>query len=112
MKRLSSALKENPYVHEGSDDIPPEESRKQLDIFLAQYGEEGVKARDRMLKAIEHTEASLAKIHAWDRTLGLRKCHNRTVVKTRRTRAQIKAFLMGVNPPKEPKQRRNKPKSG
>ncbi|KAL7482226.1 hypothetical protein ACHAW6_007902 [Cyclotella cf. meneghiniana] len=112
MKRLSSALKENPYVHTGSDDIPPEESRKQLDIFLAQYGEEGENARDRMLKAIEHTEASLAKIHAWDRTLGLRKCHNRTVVKTRRTRAQIKAFLMGVNPPKEPKQRRNKQKSG
>lgn len=112
INRLSSALKENPYVHEGNDDSPPEESRKQLDIFLAQYGEEGEKARDRMLSAIEDSEASLAKIHEWDRTLGLRKCHNRTVVKTRRTRAQIKAFLMGVNPPKEPKQRRNKPKSG
>ncbi|KAL3783300.1 hypothetical protein HJC23_007969 [Cyclotella cryptica] len=112
MKRLSSALKENPYVHKGSDDSPPEESRKQLDIFLAQYGEEGEKARDRMLRAIEDTEASLATLHAWDRTLGLRKCHNRTVVKTRRSRAQIKAFLMGVNPPKEPKQRPKKSKSG
>ncbi|KAL7515988.1 hypothetical protein ACHAWX_001049 [Stephanocyclus meneghinianus] len=61
-----------------------------------------------MLTAIENTESSLAKIHAWDRSLGLRKCHNRTVVKTRRSRAQIKAFLLGAKPPKEPKQRPKK----
>ncbi|KAL7476765.1 hypothetical protein ACHAW6_002602 [Cyclotella cf. meneghiniana] len=108
MQRLSSALKENSYVHQSSKSIPPDDPRIQLDIFLTQYGETGKKARDRMLTAIEKTESSLAKIHAWDRSLGLRKCHNRTVVKTRRSRAQIKAFLLGAKPPKEPKQRPKK----
>ncbi|KAL3801973.1 hypothetical protein HJC23_010317 [Cyclotella cryptica] len=109
MKRLSSVLKENSYVNQSSSkNIPPDDPRRQLDIFLTQYGETGKKARERMLKAIEDTESSLAKIHAWDRSLGLRKCHNRTVVKTRRSRAQIKAFLLGAKPPKEPKQRPKK----
>ena len=63
-----------------------------------------------MLEAISETEKSLVTIHAWDRSQGLRKCHSRTVVKTRRTRAKIKAFLMGVDPPKEPQKKRRKGK--
>ena len=110
MQRLSTVLNENRYV-EGSVESPPEDPCIELDLFLEKFGEEGEKAKDSMLHAIEETEASLTKIHAWDRSLGLRKCHNRTVVKTRRSRAQIKAFLTGVKPPKEPKQRRKKGKT-
>ena len=86
-------------VKEVTNFIPPAEALKQ---FLSAFGEEGETLRDSLLKAISDTESSLASIHNWDRSQGLRKCHSRTVVKTRRSRAQIKAFLTGVEPPKEP----------
>ena len=86
-------------VKEDTNLIPPAEALK---MFLSAYGEEGETLRDSLLKAISDTESSLASIHNWDRSQGLRKCHSRTVVKTRRSRAQIKAFLTGVEPPKEP----------
>mmetsp|Transcript_34350 Transcript_34350/g.44275 ORF Transcript_34350/g.44275 Transcript_34350/m.44275 type:complete len:88 (-) Transcript_34350:40-303(-) len=66
------------------------------------------KSKKKMLDAISKTEESLATIHAWDRSQGLRKCHSRTVVKTRRSRAKLKAFLMGIDPPKEPQKKRKK----
>jgi hypothetical protein len=109
IKRLSSALNKNPYVAETIEE-PPDDPRKDLDQFLEDYGEEGKKARKGMLSAIDESESSLAKIHEWDHSLGLRKCTNRTVVKTRRSRALLKAFLQGVRPPKEPKSRRKKSK--
>lgn len=92
---------------EGPEEIPPEEA---LQEFLDEYGEEAKKLQKSMLEAISETEKSLVTIHAWDRSQGLRKCHSRTVVKTRRTRAKIKAFLMGVDPPKEPQKKRRKGK--
>jgi len=87
--------------------VPPKEA---LELFLSAYGEKGETLRDAMLKAISETESSLATIHSWDRSQGLRKCHSRTVVKTRRSRAQIKAFLTGVEAPKEPYQNRKRSK--
>ena len=63
-----------------------------------------------MLHAISKTEKSLVTIHAWDRSQGLRKCHSRTVVKTRRSRASVKAFLMGIDPPREPNKKRKRKK--
>lgn len=86
-------------VKEDTNLIPPAEALKR---FLSAFGEEGETLRDSLLKAISDTESSLASIHNWDRSQGLRKCHSRTVVKTRRSRAQVKAFLTGVEPPKEP----------
>jgi hypothetical protein len=110
MKRLSSVLNENPYIAEGTVEKPPapDDPRKDLEMFLEEYGEEGKKARVRVLCAIDDSESSLAKIHEWDRGMGHRKCSNRTVVKTRRSRAKLKAFLQGMKPPKEPKSRRKK----
>lgn len=87
--------------------IPPKEA---LEIFLSTHGKKGEALRESMLKAISDTEGSLATIHSWDRSQGLRKCHNRTVVKTRRSRAQLKAFLTGVDPPKEPHLNRKREK--
>mmetsp|Transcript_30052 Transcript_30052/g.47084 ORF Transcript_30052/g.47084 Transcript_30052/m.47084 type:complete len:696 (-) Transcript_30052:1206-3293(-) len=87
--------------------IPPKEALK---IFLSAHGKKGEALREAMLKAISETEGSLADIHSWDRSQGLRKCHNRTVVKTRRSRAQLKAFLTGVEPPKEPHLNRKRQK--
>ena len=65
------------------------------------YGESAETSRTDLLNAISETEKSLVTIHDWDRSRGLRKCHSRTVVKTRRSRAKVKAFLLGVDPPKE-----------
>jgi hypothetical protein len=107
MKRLSSVLNENPYIAEEKPPAP-DDPRKDLEMFLEEYGEEGKKARVRVLCAIDDSESSLAKIHEWDRGMGHRKCSNRTVVKTRRSRAKLKAFLQGMKPPKEPKSRRKK----
>mmetsp|Transcript_23191 Transcript_23191/g.35824 ORF Transcript_23191/g.35824 Transcript_23191/m.35824 type:complete len:701 (+) Transcript_23191:59-2161(+) len=87
--------------------IPPEEALK---IFLSAHGEKGETLREAVLKAITDSEGSLATIHSWDRSQGLRKCHSRTVVKTRRSRAQLKAFLTGVEPPKEPHHNRKRQK--
>lgn len=87
--------------------IPPKQA---LQMFLSAHGKKGETLREAVLKAISETESSLATIHAWDRSQGLRKCHSRTVVKTRRSRAHLKAFLMGVEPPKEPHQNRKRPK--
>lgn len=87
--------------------IPPKEALK---IFLSTHGKKGEALREAMLKAISETEGSLADLHSWDRSQGLRKCHNRTVVKTRRSRAQLKAFLTGVEPPKEPHLNRKRQK--
>eukprot|EP00580_Thalassiosira_gravida_P018758 CAMPEP_0201671972 /NCGR_PEP_ID=MMETSP0494-20130426/31224_1 /ASSEMBLY_ACC=CAM_ASM_000839 /TAXON_ID=420259 /ORGANISM="Thalassiosira gravida, Strain GMp14c1" /LENGTH=378 /DNA_ID=CAMNT_0048153487 /DNA_START=9 /DNA_END=1145 /DNA_ORIENTATION=+ len=89
------------------DVVRPEEA---LENFLSEYGAPAEKCRDGLLNAISETEESLAAIHAWDRGQGLRKCHSRTVVKTRRSRAKIKAFLKGLEPPKEPAKKRKKPK--
>ena len=111
IKRLSSHLNDDPFDAEDSVEEPSHSHRKGLDHFLETYGEDAIKAKDSMLKAIEDSESSLAKIHEWDRSLGLRKCSNRTVVKTRRSRAQLKAFLQGMKPPKEPKARSKKRKS-
>lgn len=111
IKRLSSALTENPYVSEGTtEEQPQDDPRKDLESFLSEYGEAAKKSQESMLSAISDSESSLAKIHEWDRNMGHRKCSNRTVVKTRRSRAKIKAFLMGVRPPKEPKSRKKKSK--
>lgn len=85
--------------------IPPDVALKR---FLDEHGEAGEKSRDALLEAIGKTEESLAKIHSWDRSQGLRKCHSRTVVKTRRSRARVKAFLMGLDPPREPSKKRRK----
>jgi hypothetical protein len=92
---------------EKPSEIPP---RDALEKFLSAHGEKGATLREAVLKAISETESSLATIHAWDRSQGLRKCHSRTVVKTRRSRAHLKAFLMGVEPPTEPHQNRKRPK--
>ena len=89
------------------DKIPPKEA---LELFLSAHGEKGETLQKAMLRAITETEGSLASIHSWDRSQGLRKCHSRTVVKTRRSRAQIKAFLNGVEPPKEPHKNRKRSK--
>ena len=72
-----------------------------LQQFLDKYGEAAQTSRTDLLNAISETEKSLVTIHNWDRSQGLRKCHSRTVVKTRRSRAKVKAFLLGVDPPKE-----------
>jgi len=90
------------------DVVRPEEA---LENFLSEYGAPAEKCRDGLLNAISETEESLAAIHAWDRSRGLRKCHSRTVVKTRRSRARIKAFLKGLEPPKEPAKKRKKAKT-
>ncbi|KAL9188394.1 hypothetical protein ACHAXT_006772 [Thalassiosira profunda] len=83
-----------------------------LEQFLSRFDDKGKEARERLLGAIEATEGSLATIHEWDRSWGLRKCHSRTVVKTRRSRGRLKAFLMGVDPPKEPAKKKKKKKRG
>lgn len=80
----------------------------QLKRFLEEHGEPAEKFRSKMLEAISETEKSLVAIHAWDRNQGLRKCHSRTVVKTRRSRAKVKAFLMGLDQPKEPAKKRKR----
>lgn len=107
--RLSSNVKNVSHYKKEDDDvspitkedpkIPPAEALKS---FLSAYGEKAETLRSTMLKAISDTERSLATLHSWDRSQGLRKCHNRTAVKTRKTRANIKAFLKGVEPPREP----------
>ena len=76
--------------------------------FLDEYGEPAEKASKRMLEAIVKSEKSLMTIHAWDKSQGLRKCHSRTVVKTRQSRAKLKAFLTGVAAPKEPQRKKKK----
>mmetsp|Transcript_10453 Transcript_10453/g.20869 ORF Transcript_10453/g.20869 Transcript_10453/m.20869 type:complete len:288 (+) Transcript_10453:2170-3033(+) len=86
----------------------PEPRRPPVEEFLEKYGETAERSKEGMLKAISDSEESLAAIHAWDRSQGLRKCHSRTVVKTRRTRAKIKAFLMGIKPPPEPTRNRKR----
>lgn len=85
-------------THHQLTDIDPQVTLQQ---FLDKYGESAQNSRKRMLHAISETEKSLVAIHEWDRSRGLRKCHSRTVVKTRRSRSKVKAFLMGVDPPKE-----------
>jgi hypothetical protein len=82
---------------------PPEkiDPKVALQEFLDKYGDSAQSSRTDLLNAISETEKSLVTIHDWDRSQGLRKCHSRTVVKTRRSRAKIKAFLLGVDPPKE-----------
>ena len=87
--------------------IIPQEA---LQLFLDKFGDEAKKSCKDMLHAISETEKSLVAIHAWDRSQGLRKCHSRTVVKTRRSRALVKAFLMGIDPPREPHKKRKKKK--
>mmetsp|Transcript_10442 Transcript_10442/g.19191 ORF Transcript_10442/g.19191 Transcript_10442/m.19191 type:complete len:989 (+) Transcript_10442:430-3396(+) len=72
-----------------------------LQRFLDGYGEAAEKSLKNTLEAISKTEESLANIHEWDRSHGLRKCHSRTVIKTRRSRARLKAFLNGLDPPKD-----------
>jgi len=104
--------RDKPTIKENADPlrtskVPPKEA---LELFLSTYGEKGETLREAMLKAISETESSLATIHSWDRSQGLRKCHSRTVVKTRRSRAHLKAFLMGVAPPIEPHQNRKRSK--
>ncbi|KAL3786381.1 hypothetical protein ACHAW5_004778 [Stephanodiscus triporus] len=88
--------------------ISPQES---LQLFLDTYGDDAKKSCESMLHAISETEKSLVAIHAWDRSQGLRKCHSRTVVKTRRSRAQVKAFLTGNDLPVELKKRRKRKKT-
>jgi hypothetical protein len=87
--------------------IIPQEA---LQLFLDTFGDEAKKSCEDMLRAISETEKSLVDIHAWDRSQGLRKCHSRTVVKTRRSRASVKAFLMGIDPPREPNKKRKRKK--
>ena len=79
-------------------------------LFLDTYGDDAKKSCKSMLHAISETEKSLVAIHAWDRSQGLRKCHRQTVVKTRRSRAQVKAFLMGTDLPVEQKKKRKRKK--
>jgi hypothetical protein len=79
-----------------------------LQLFFDTYGEDAKKSCEDMLRAISETEKSLITIHAWDRSQGLRMCHSRTVVKTRRSRARVKAFLMGVEAPEEPHKKRKR----
>mmetsp|Transcript_32124 Transcript_32124/g.67962 ORF Transcript_32124/g.67962 Transcript_32124/m.67962 type:complete len:799 (+) Transcript_32124:57-2453(+) len=88
---------------------PKQEDLKQiLKQFLDKYGEAAEKSRKGVLEAITKTEESLAVIDAWDRSRGLRKCHSRTVVKTRRSREKLKTFLQGDDPTKEIKKKRRK----
>ncbi|KAL7538834.1 hypothetical protein ACHAXR_008829 [Thalassiosira sp. AJA248-18] len=99
----------SPTIEEKPEDkaIRPDVALKQ---FLTEFGTPAEKSLRRTLDAISETEKSLVTIHAWDRSQGLRKCHSRTVVKTRRSRAKLKAFLMGVDPPREPTKKRKKAK--
>ena len=88
---------------------PPSKCPKEvLKVFHDEYGEPAEKASKRMLEAIDKSEKSLMKIHAWDKSQGLRKCHSRTVVKTRQSRGKLKAFLTGVAAPKEPQKKKKK----
>ena len=88
---------------------PPSKCPKEvLKKFHDEYGEPAEKASKRMLEAIDKSEKSLMKIHAWDKSQGLRKCHSRTVVKTRQSRGKLKAFLTGVAAPKEPQKKKKK----
>ena len=61
--------------------------------FLEKYGAPADESCNRMLDAIAKTEESLVSLFEWDRKQGLRKCHSRTVVKTRRSRERLKTFL-------------------
>mmetsp|Transcript_21759 Transcript_21759/g.39977 ORF Transcript_21759/g.39977 Transcript_21759/m.39977 type:complete len:961 (+) Transcript_21759:247-3129(+) len=98
---------EKPHPAIDPNHIPPEVA---LQRFLDEYGEAAKTSQTDLLGSIAKAEESLASIHAWDRSQGLRKCHSRTVVKTRRSRAKVKAFLMGIDPPKEPQKKRKKTK--
>ena len=86
----------------------PSDGQPPIELFLAAFGEAAKKSQSVFLHAIAEAEKSLAVIHAWDRFQGLHKCHSRTVVKTRRSRAKIKVFLMGVEPPSEPTKKKQK----
>lgn len=84
--------------------LPPTpriDPKRALHDFLNAFGADGRESRKRLRKAIADTEESLAAIHKWDHDHGLRKCHSRTVVKTRQSRAKLKAFLAGKEPPRE-----------
>lgn len=93
-----NASRHSPPRPPSPDKIDPKVALQQ---FLDKYGESAETSRTDLLNAISETEKSLVTIHDWDRSRGLRKCHSRTVVKTRRSRAKVKAFLLGVDPPKE-----------
>lgn len=84
----------------------PQSIEPPIEEFLRKYGEAGEKSRVTMFDAIEETEKSLNSLQDWDKEQGLRKCHSRTVVRTRRSRAHVKAFLTGVPPPPKPKKRK------
>lgn len=92
---------------EEEDSDPPE---VQLQKFLDEFGDDAVKSRERFLKAVDDTEKSQADLHEWDRSRGLRKCHSRTVVKTRGSRACLVAFLNGKVQPRKTKPRVQKRK--
>jgi len=86
-------------------------NKEVLAQFLKDYGDEAKESIKRTLDVIAKSEKSVADLHAWDKAQGLRKCHSRTVVKTRRSRNALKAFLKGEDAPKEPvKQKRKKQK--
>jgi len=86
-------------------------NKEVLEQFLKDYGDEAKESIKRTLDVIAKSEKSVADLHAWDKAQGLRKCHSRTVVKTRRSRNALKAFLKGEDAPKEPvKQKRKKQK--
>lgn len=86
-------------------------NKEVLEQFLKDYGDEAKESIKRTLDVIAESEKSVADLHSWDKAQGLRKCHSRTVVKTRRSRNALKAFLKGEDVPKEPvKQKRKKQK--
>eukprot|EP00585_Thalassiosira_rotula_P015059 CAMPEP_0196168542 /NCGR_PEP_ID=MMETSP0911-20130528/3271_1 /TAXON_ID=49265 /ORGANISM="Thalassiosira rotula, Strain GSO102" /LENGTH=119 /DNA_ID=CAMNT_0041434551 /DNA_START=102 /DNA_END=461 /DNA_ORIENTATION=- len=72
-----------------------------LHRFLNECGVAAEKSLKNTLEAISKTEESLANINEWDWSNGLSKCHSQTVVKTARSRAMLKAFLNGLDPPKD-----------
>ena len=98
---------EDEYEEEEEESDPPE---VQLQAFLDEYGDEAVKSRERLLEAVDETEKSQSDLHDWDRSRGLRKCHSRTVVKTRRSRACLVAFLSGKAQPRKARPRVQKRK--
>ena len=102
------------HLHAAEDEYEEEEESDppevQLQNFLDEFGDDAVKSRERFLKAVEDTEKSQADLHEWDRARGLRKCHSRTVVKTRGSRACLVAFLNGKAHPRKARPRVKKRK--
>eukprot|EP00581_Thalassiosira_minuscula_P005456 CAMPEP_0183746668 /NCGR_PEP_ID=MMETSP0737-20130205/66873_1 /TAXON_ID=385413 /ORGANISM="Thalassiosira miniscula, Strain CCMP1093" /LENGTH=795 /DNA_ID=CAMNT_0025982369 /DNA_START=140 /DNA_END=2527 /DNA_ORIENTATION=+ len=105
-----------PRVPVHTENPPATAAPKQKDLkevlqqFLDEYGEAAKSSCTTMLEAIAKTEKSMAALDEWDRSEGLRKCHSKTVMNTRRSRENLKNFLTGTDPKKKPKKKKRRRK--